>query len=616
MSDTFYGPCKDIVIEGTPTITYKDIYGGDTNGRADISDKLTFLIDMLINNGDVNRWATLACDIFNSEEKSRSDHAENGWEKDFGIKGHYMDVQKLLSDTTPRSTAEEHDDGYLSSGLKIANSLKEVNDAAANSIAAAMHHKMSGKDYEKYHTIDPLVNNPTCDDDTVIYFLATHKDRHGKTYKYTYNCFGIAFYDLQLSVVVDDKPFNMATGNMDYDQAIAKNAESPIPGFDYSGVPDPSVFKYENPSLNNVEYGVTKGKRVSETSSNTITNTEEYSYDETVGFDVSIGQKFKIFHYDTSLTCKFTTEQLIATAYSETNSKTDASNGQTTINTTVPPHTACLAQTTISNVNVATEYDSPVTLKYKVAIFSMCGNCYDDNAATRDLNSYEHRNFVAMFGDDTTPAHTNLYNRAVLNPNNELYDKTHGVTQGTIYNSNRTPWADHLNWENIHNEIYGDFDAMIKTMTQELPLSTTGATLTQIISSNEATSELIPLYPLRKIYTQSIIPEALSPGQNLNLSNLVLIGENEYNVAYYSFSGKSGTWKALKDDDTNTNIDKSIAEIIYDHSSDTYILCAYTNGVVKVKYFIDENTYKSLEQDEYTKNSDLAGTVDFNVVIS
>lgn len=615
MSDTLYGPCKDIVIEGNPTITYKDIYGGDTNGRADISDKLTFLTDMLINNGDVNRWATLACDIFNSEGKSYSDHAGNGWEKDFGIKGHDMDVQKLLSDTTPRSTAEEHDDGYLSSGLKTANSLKEVNDAAANSIAAAMHHKMSGKDYEKYHTIDPLVNNTTCDD-TVIYFLATHKDRHGKTYQYSYNCFGIAFYDFQLGVVVDDKPFNMATGDMDYDQAIAKNAESHITGFSYASLPKSSVDVYKNTSLNDVTHETANGKQVSETSSNTITDTEEYSYSETVGFDVSVGEKFKVFHYDASLTCDFSAEQLIATAYSETNSKTDTFSGQSTTSIIVPPHTACLTQTTISDVNVATEYDSPLTLKYKVAIFSMCGDCYDDNAATHDLSSYEHRNFVAMFGDDTTPAHTNLYNRAVLNPNSEVYDKTHGVTQGTIYNSNKTPWADHLNWENIHNEIYGDFDAMLKTMTQVLPLSTAGATLTQITSSNDAKSDLIPIHPLSKIYTQSRIPKALSPGQNFNLSKLPLIGENEFSVAYSSFNEKSGIWKALKDDDTNTHIDKSIAEIIYDHNSDTYILCTYTNGVVKVKYFIDENTYISLEQDEYTKNSDLASTVDFNVVIS
>ena len=136
------------------------------------------------------------------------------------------------------------------SGLSCATSLKEVRQLAADEIADAIHHKIKGSDVlqetESAENTLKQLNDDTGQD--VVFSLVTCVDRAGRTFKYNYNTFGIAFYDFKLAVLAGDG-LEYITKAQEY-ESLQQAAENNAGGVSIqtSSKKDPELSYYKNES--------------------------------------------------------------------------------------------------------------------------------------------------------------------------------------------------------------------------------------------------------------------------------------------------------------------------------------------------------------------------------
>lgn len=608
--DTYGDVPKSIELENENgrIIEFKDLYDGKTDSRPDLWDEITFYKDAITNNGFLKDWSSLAYDIFRSQSKSYWDHAGKGWDKDFG-KGHYIDLVHdfQYADSTGG------DDHMISTGLSVAGSLKDVQSRAADDVAGLIGRKLTGANFLSRHSIDALTDT----DQTVLYTTVSHVDRYGKTPQYGYNSFSIAFYDFQLHVLSDESEVK---GEVTTNTGTTK---------------DGLVTLTENYTFDDIVGEATLENSITETISTSITNSESYSFGQAIGIKASAGKKFREtgLSFSIALSGNLSYEQVMETAYSTENSITDITNKSYKVSKPVPAHTVEMGQQTLAETAVTTAYDCPVGLTYKVAIFSMCGTCYDDNAAVQqfDTAGYEQRSFVTLFGESATAndAVESLYQRADNHRSDSTYDETYGYVKGT--NHDNKVWCTTLNWTDIAN--YGapssehesglkNAQTLITDLGKTYPMSTTGAATTVVQDSITTVEDSIqPIYPIAEVY----IPWQGLEDLNFDRAFHLTVGEEHsilsYRVKardkdavdYYGFVPSTGTWKIV---DNNGNEDKNseVAEMVYDKVTGAQTLVAKNPGTTYVKYFIPENTYYTYK-DEVSSNATIKSAA-YKVIVT
>lgn len=248
----------------------------------------------------------------------------------------------------------------------------------------------------------------------------------------------------------------------------------------------------------------------------------------------------------------------------------------------LPPQTAVALSQENGNCITSLDYACPVMVQFDVAVFSICGTCYDDNAAVHTFKTagYEQRSFITQFqqstaGDAGEDAAENLYFRSVNSAEISGYEESRETTQ--IKNHKGTDLGNSINWEVIKSHKKADSivtttqlpQNLINDLVRKRPMSPTGGSLTESgVSISTSVPNPIALYPLRSIepagnkHTYNI-----GVGDKIYPSNWEIMGYNANNIEFYGFDSKNG------------------------------------EGVVVAKYIIKDNFYSCKEETTITNDT-------------
>lgn len=619
MSYQTYGTVKPIKLPATdnlPERTCYDLYGGASE-RQSTANKDFLLKDALLNNNQFLAWVQIAYQIFASKKETCWNHSNLSWENNFGAKANYMDLIDCLCNRYDK-TGKKDSDSYMSTGLVLTNNLSDVEMAAGKLIERLIHRKLKAKDFVEHSKLEPFHDNT--DKQTVYYTIAAHVDRYGGTFQYCYNAFGLAFYNFRLKVVADGKPYNTAIGNRTIEEAIK---EENIPGFIYQNTGSGETVDYpaENKSAETISQTVTCTSEVTETESNSITNSEEYSFSEMIGMSIEIADVLDVC--TTTMEMQFTAGEVIGTAYSEEKSVSKTENKSSSLTAILPPHTALVVRQKNDDTITELEYDCPVMIQFDVAVFSMCGTCYDDNAAVHTFKTagYDQRSFISIFqpsetGNAGEEGSENLYMRCTKSASINGYDKAHGLTQLKTYKEGLI--ADQLDWNTILKQPKASTNCkwesqkvetqkpqeLVDWLVRNRPMSPTGATLTEksrsIVSVVENPIPLYALGTIRQISGYSCYDVGV--GDDLYPETWEVEGYDILNVPFYGFEKSLGSW-TLVDEQGEDLTDDSIAGIYKESLTNRVYIRGNAEGTVYAKYMIPNNYYTCQTGKIITNNS-------------
>ena len=596
--------------EGTDTTVIND--KGRTLHFLDIgstqleSDEVDLYKKAIQSNHFFEDWVCLAYNIFKSQPSSYWDHAGKGWDKSYGYntedgeEAEYIDFVGYMLEAQERTIEEEglmdeNVAGYVSSGLSVADSLAEVQLRAAEDIASLPNRKISDKEFLERHDIDVLTGEKR----KVLYSTVTTFDRYGRTGQIGYDSFTIAFYDFQLCVLSNE---DVLTG-----QVIPVENAGPKEGF---------VTLTENYGLSDVTGQATLANGVQESLATTITNSSTYSFGQSIGGTIGGEAKIPLLaEGKIQISGKLSFGQIMETAYSETKSITETVDKSYTITTTIPAHTVQIGQQTLAEETYTVSYDCPVGITYKVAIFSMCGTCYDDNIGVQqfDTAGYEQRSFVTIFGGstDASDAVESLYQRATKHGSDASYEKTYGCTKGT--DDDGDVWCTYLDWNTIIGQgapasamsgLKGGTN-LISALDDSYPMSVAGAITTEVqetIATTQGAAQ--PILPIASTFISWQMDNdwsldrafELTVGETVPISSYRVQATDRDAVPYYGFVATKGTWKIVNEQGKDTDAEgkpvvSAVAEMVYDPITGSQTLKATGEGTTYVKYFIPEEYY-------------------------
>lgn len=604
-----YGPVNPIKMKAVnefPERTCYDFYEGKKE-RKSTDDPHQFLMDALTNKDQMLLWAQLAYQIYKSEAETCWNHSGKSWDENFGKNPNYMDLIDCLCHKYGKTKGVD-DDPYMSTGLATAGCLDDVEQEAGKLIERLLDRKMKAKDFIERCPIEPL--HGKTDKQQVFYTLAAHLDRYGRTYQYCYNVFGLAFYNFRLKVVSDGTtPYNTAIGEREIRDAIK---EGGISGFTYQdGNRDLHTYPMENKSKLDVTQTATLETSVTEIESNSITNAEEYSYTEAFGLDVMVQDILKV--NEITVHFGFEASQVIQTAYAKEHETSDSKSSSSSTEVTLPPHTSIMIRKTESGATTTLNYDCPVMVQFDVAVVSMCGTFYDDNAAVQAFGTagYDQRSFYTVFksaevGSAGEDAAENLYMRYTKGKASEGYDKTHGET--ALKTNKEGLRKDQIGWKTIGEQPAASTsckrdgesevvetqkpDELIDKIALLRPMSPTGGVLTEKSSSiSTIIDDPLPLFPLSRIQMCTGAEKYnMGIGDVLYPQNWVVEGYDEDDVPFYGFKSWRGEW-ILVDEDGNPVKESAVVEICKEKLTNNIFIKGKAAGVVYAKYLIPENFY-------------------------
>ena len=613
------------------TLYFYDVYENKTENRPDLSDETQFYMDALQNGGYFKDWVSIAYNIFKSQPDSYWDHANKGWDKSYGYdtqnnkEAEYIDFVNYMLHKQKRyieeaGVAKENVGGYVSSGLSVAYSLAEVQKRATYDIASLPNRKLTDDDFLARHNIKGITDNTTSQ--LVLYSTVSTFDRYSRTEQIGYDSFTIAFYDFKLHVLSNEDEL---AGKVD----LVENSNS-NPSF---------VTLTRNEGISDITGQATLANSEKESISTTITNSSSYSFGEKMGVEVEGEAKIPLLaEGKLTISGEVSFGQVVETAYSQTTAIEENYDRSFNVGMTIPAHTEIMGEQTIGTETVKISYDCPVGVSYKVAVFSMCGTCYDDNIGVHkfDTVGYEQRSFVTFFGEHpgTPDASESLYMRATKHGGDTSYDQTYGYTQGTT--AEGVSWGQGLDWKTIIGQgapasaesgLKGGTN-LIDSLDHTYPMSVSGATtsmVTKTLTTVQGAAE--PLYPIASTYItwqsdnqwEQDRAFELTVGDTVPITSYRVKACNEFAVPYYGFVPTKGTWKIVNDQGEDTDAEENpvvsaVAEMVYDPITGSQILKATGVGTTYVKYFIPEEYYYTSD-DVVSTNANISSPA-YKVVVS
>ena len=457
--------------------TYYDIHDGDPEKRLDPADQKTLFKTVLQSGKDmkdgtdslIGQWSFLAEQIYGTHSKVAARvNANDGFAKNFTTentrnKAGYADISDALAQPEEHINGTRGNDYTKWSGISCADSLEEVRQLAADEIADAIHHKIKGSDVlqetESAENTLKQLNDDTGQD--VVFSLVTCVDRAGRTFKYNYNTFGIAFYDFKLAVLAGDG-LEYITKAQEY-ESLQQAAENNAGGvsFQTSSKKDPELSYCKNESTKAKNVGMELKQSHSLTIANTLETGKKYSYSEMISPDTGLATGLPLLgEIEKKSGLEVTCGKALPTAYTGAKEYSLSKENKVSTSITLPAQTAAGIESSGVATNVKLGYDCPVAVTYKTAIFSLSGVVYDDNDKVQMFHTsgYRQGHFSTIFGTDSekggTTAMDNLYNRAVKYVNTQNYEETYGQTVGWSEKRNDERPADKVNrldWIGILN---------------------------------------------------------------------------------------------------------------------------------------------------------------------
>ena len=606
---------------GQPVTNYYDMFKNSYK-RLNIADAEMLYKAAVYNNENLSRWSQLAYQIYKGNSNTYWDWEGGGFDKDFGS-GVYTDLVADFSNKVTRN----NDSNIItrSTGICMADSFDDAVYKMLENQAGLRNRNAEAEDFlDRHEAISLGSDAEDSQAQTVFYTSVSTSDAYGGTFKYGYNTMGIVFYDFCLVPLIDKEPYttaNMTGGDPD--------VETTLSSFDNESKEDYASFQKS--------IGHTSGS----STTNTVTNSSSTTMTNSAGGDFTISGKLGLsevaeMSMALRLAYNFSFSEMFGQSTSDSISHNESISDTTSTSIQVPPRTRANVKSESEKISFSMDYDCPVGISYKVAVLSMCGTYYDDDATILDMTTadYNHRSFITVFGNDKdgTNAAKNLKDRAD-NRTIDGYEGSHGyivlesMDDGTL--------ADELWLSKIYSygtpgrEDGNTYKPTALTAAEAIeyigynePMSVTGAFVeSEGDSTDISVGDYEPLTPLRKVWVTDIKVQLrentiqVPVGGEYYLIDITVDGFDEENVPYYGFQSSWGTWEIL-DDETGEPVDPSIAEIVTSATTGKAKLKVYQayDGLV-LKYKIPENKYKSVQETAYTKNSDLISTAYVDVVV-
>lgn len=318
-----------------------------------------------------------------------------------------------------------------------------------------------------------------------------------------------------------------------------------------------------------------------------INGSKEYGFEETV----TIGAEKEFPLFKGSLEFSFTASQAISNGWSESKETSDEQSTSYNVAVELPPYTNVMMKQNSSETTETTTYNCPVALNFTVTVveYTLDPTYNDADCRTQVL---------AAFGGN---ARKDLYQRGVIE---QTLTDPNGIVWNNLYAAN------------------GGLETMVDTMlTATAPMASAGAKFEATL--NTVTSEvsgLAPIYALSTIRAADNIMEYnLTPGEYLYVDNIELEGLNNQNAPYYGFSEEKGHWILVDKD--GKPVDNSDVAVLETNATTGFTKLkakpVEDEGVVYLKYLIDENCYATAENPTlYTQNKFLKQTAMIEVNVS
>ncbi len=430
--------------------------------------------------------------------------------------------------------------------------------------------------------------------------------------------FGIMFYDFQL-VPLADRGVEYITAAEPYGSLQDANAAD-APGVSYrtAGTGNTNTTMVTNPSATESVVSTTYSETSSSSVSNSFERTESFSFGTSSTVSTEFSVSFPLV--DTSVTSSFslgmTTEEAVQTAYGETKELTNSITNETTAEVVLPAHTQIGITQQAGETEIKFEYDCPVTLTYKVAVFQVN---YRWGLIT-DIGAYSIGMMCTTFGTSSTTggldAIENLYNRAIVNADEPGFESSYGNVYA-YYNDDKDYETDTIDWNSIvtgsaagaYGKVGYKGKDMIEMLNKNRPMSSTGGVMSiNAKSQNTDISSILPLYDLDYIQISGDGVYTVAPGGEIDFNKIQTMGYNRYSVPYYGYVSDVGEW-VLCDADGNelSGVDGAEMQTVGNYQK----LKVSELGTYYAKYKIDEELYPKVNQtadSEFITNGDLSST--------
>lgn len=448
------------------------------------------------------------------------------------------------------------------------------------------------------------------EEQTVLAHIVTNQYDDYVTERY-FSSFGIAFYDFELTPIVKEnlEYISAADEYESVEDAFKNNA----PGVSYVKSSDSvdSIVYIQNPTAASTSVNASTSKSVSYSVSNSFSESESHSFTEKVGVEfeggISAAVKMKVG-------IDFSTSQALSTAYSESTSLSDTISTSSSVSVSLPPYTEIGVKQSVNKVEQSVEYECPVYITYKVAVFGMNAQYYQDTGTgSWSTANYDQGSICVSFGSDTTEggisAPENLYNR--LKESSVGFELSHGNVWGFYedqYDGHDPVNLTYIDWNACKNksDILEDAQEMINWV----PMSSIGGKMvakTDLIST-EITS-VYPMYDLKKIRFEDSGAYTLGIGGKLDLNTVNTIGLNQFDREYYGFLARMGTWHLCDENGNDLPDFESGKGITIEPTPSTQTIIANEIGEYYVRFDIDEHYYtKASDRSTFITNDDLEFT--------
>ena len=567
----------------------------------------------------LERWGYLAGAIFEAEQPytCSHDYADYYGENHSTDKPEQCFVGEILGNASVEDKIDKKNDGYYSTGLSSATSFSQIRQKMGDEVAKGIgRNNCDGSDIlgQGNNADDSLEDLKDDTNRKILYNMVTSITREGKTYKYQYNSYGVAFYDFELCVIADEDLEYVSDAQqflneeVPIDAAIAAGVE----GFEHTESTQTNyISTTTNEDVNSKNEGVEITITNSQTVSSSITNSSTITYGQAIGGEVSFEAGLKsLVKGNFGLNMNFTFNEAYSQEAMSGGSTTSSIDNSYTANCEIPAQTVMYVKEDYGETKLSMAYDLPVAVTFKVAIFSISGDVYADGAAVLAFSTggYDQENFSTFFGENLEAggyAYTSLANRYANRTipgwdgsygNNHFYRMVHN---GGSDDDNTTK---DLDWDEINTVFMNCLDTTTFTvadMSTRIPMLSSGAKTT--IKATGIDSSIYEPKPLYLPVSLRIIDNdkqnfIIYDGGRYYMNTISIGCFNKNNVPYYPFKATDGTWEVCEG-----------SEDIIEFDPDTFSVVAKNIGTGYLQWKLhDDIQYTAEKESGVVTSADLA----------
>ncbi len=573
-------------------------------------------------NTPLGYWGEVAANVFKTAGRGY------GWQWDYGknFNSYFgpdaeddsnaaVDVAFRLGSEDPYSKGKSENDCVRSTGLQSYSSLSMVQDVMLEQIIDCCGEEDDAEAFSEV-VLDFCVGDKegfelfkNDDNEIVLANIVTSQYNYWLTTERLFSTFGIVFYDFELTPIIDENlKYISAADNYD---SIKDAFEHNAPGVTYTDDSDgiSTITYIQNPTSTSASVSASSDRSVTNSVSNSFSESDSYSFTESVSAGVNYTPIKDVL--EVSVEVGFSASQAISTAYTEDKSVSETISTSSSASVTLPPYTEIGIKQTMSKTEQSVEYDCPVYLTYKVAVFGVNAQYIQDTGTgSWSITNYDQGSIFTNFGSNLKEgglnAVDNLANR--VKEKSKSFELSYGGTYGQYEDQNDgnpPKKITYLDWSKLDDTE--DLDYCSNLLSVFRPMSAMGGKMTfKTDSYNTELTEIYPMYDLKKVRFEGDGTYNLAIGGDLDLNTINVVGLNKFDQPYYGFRPTMGTWHLCDEDGNDIPAFEEGKGIAVTSTPSTQVIEAHELGEYYLRFDIDEEFYtKTVDRKTYITNDDL-----------